>query len=963
MHTYSGMNTYALRCSGNITFIRFAGHYNKQHPSRGEHNMAMKRRQRASEEATFSMHIKRSAISLAVAAALPSAMLAMPAVAQDADDEVIEEIITTGYRSSLINSIATKRDSSSIVEAISAEDIGKLPDASIGESLARLPGLAAQRFDGRANKISIRGLAPDFTTTMLNGRELVSSDNNRGVEYDQFPSEMITGATVYKTPDAALTAQAVGGTVDMQTVRPLNYRDSVLVFGLRGEIADEGKLNTDTDDDGYRGNISYIGQNDAGTFGYAIGYSRMYQPIQEEYIHVWGYSDITDSDGDAGLYIDGIKPFVKSNELTRDGVLGVLEWAPNDRLRARFDAFYSKFDDQQTLRGVEIAGYTAADRDIVNTTSNNLVQQGTWTDLRVQARNDFSDRDVETNALGFNLTYDINEDWSFEGDISWSNAEREYAAHEVYISNGRGQSGPANSYTYTLGGGNGLTVSTDADFADGSWGLGDNLGWGGPLCSPDNGWATCDSQDGFRNAETSEDDLGAIKLAAQRTMDGDFFSGVEFGMRYSQREKDHTRAGYFLTLRNYPSVMPVPDSLVYDSTSIDFLGVGEMLSFDARAVVASDMYFLSPESVLREALENWTVSEDVANLYVMANFDTANWSGNFGLQAVYTDQSSTGTQAGDPGGGTVEYNLVTQGTDFWEYLPSFNASYHISDETKLRMGAARILARPNIVDMRAANEYSYDPQRFDETDLADSPWGGNGGNPYLEPWTAWQFDLAIERYFSNAGYVALSLYHKELDNWVFTDTAVVDFSEIDVPGPDQPTLRQGIVTAPNNGEGGWIRGVEFATSLPFDVFSDSMRNFGLYVSASFTDSEVQETPDADPISLPGLSEQVINATIYYENDHGFSARVSQRYRDEFLAETFAIGLSRELTIAKDESILDAQLSWDLSSFGWEGVTLYAQGSNLTNEPFVQYLDNDPNKFKNYHTYGRSYMFGFTYKRQ
>jgi iron complex outermembrane receptor protein len=143
--------------------------------------MVNKKRQKAhsaSDEATLSMNIRRTAVSLAVAAALPGAMvLPTAAMAQD-DGEVIEEVVTTGYRQSLANSIATKRDSSSIVEAISAEDIGKLPDASIGESLARLPGLAAQRFDGRANKISIRGLAPDFTTTTLNGRELVSSDNN-----------------------------------------------------------------------------------------------------------------------------------------------------------------------------------------------------------------------------------------------------------------------------------------------------------------------------------------------------------------------------------------------------------------------------------------------------------------------------------------------------------------------------------------------------------------------------------------------------------------------------------------------------------------------------------------------------------------------------------------------------------------------------------------------------------------
>jgi len=914
------------------------------------------------ESNNLALNIRRTAVSLAVAAALPGAMMAPQiAMAQDdGDDEVIEEIITTGYRSSLANSIAQKRDATSIVETISAEDIGKLPDASIGESLARLPGLAAQRFDGRANKISIRGLAPDFTTTLLNGRELVSSDNNRAVEYDQFPSELITGATVYKTPDASLTAQAVGGTVDMQTIRPLNYAEPVFVVGVRGEYAQEGKLNSDTEDTGYRGNIAYIGQNDEGTIGYAFGYSHMFQPIQEEYIHVWGYSDVTDGDGDQGLFIDGIKPFVKSNELTRDGVLGVIEFAPNDDLRARVDMFYSKFDDEQTLRGAEIAGYTAASRDI-EAVSGDLATVGTWNGLRTQTRNDFSDRDVETRALGFNLVYTM-DDWELEGDVSWSDAEREYSAHEVYLSNGRGQSGPSYDFTYTLGGNNGLSVDTNADFNDGSWELGDNLGWGGPLCTEALGWQ-CDSQDGFRNTETSEDDMTAIKLAATRALDGGSIQDIEFGMRYAVREKGHTRAGYFLTLNDYPATVPIPSQFMVSPTSLDFLGVGDIVSFDARGVVNSGIYYYSPENLVTQATNTWTVEEDVINLYAMANFETSQWSGNFGLQAVYTDQSSTGTQGGTTSTG-VEYNQVTLGTDFWELLPSLNASHHITDDMKVRFGIARILARPRMEDMRASNQFSFNEQNIDETDLADSPWGGSGGNPYLEPWMAWQFDVSFETYFGNAGYAALSLFHKELENYVYSKSILMDFSGVRDQLPDviKPVLSEGYVSAPDNGEGGWIRGVELSASIPFDLFSDGLRDFGAYVSASYTDSEVQETPDSPVLELPGLSKMVINTTFYYENDSGFQARVSARHRDEFLAESFAIGLSRELTTAQSETIIDAQVSWDVSELWIDGLTFYLQGSNLTNEPFVQYLDGNSAKFKNYHTYGTSYMLGFTYKR-
>ena len=918
------------------------------------------------ETNNLSLNIRRTAVSLAVAAALPAVMMApQAAIAQDDDEEVIEEIVSVGYRQSLMNSIATKRNSSSIVEAISAEDIGKLPDASIGESLARLPGLAAQRFDGRANRISIRGLAPDFTTTMLNGREMVSSDNNRAVEYDQFPSELITAATVYKTPDAALTAQAVGGTVDMLTVRPLSYKEPVLVVGLRGEIADEGKLNPDTDDFGHRANIAYIGQNDAGTVGYALGYSRMFQPIQEKYIHGWGYGDYTDGT-QTGQFVNGLKPFVKSNELTRDGLLAVIEFAPSDELTARFDAFFSKFDDEQTLRGVEIAGYTAADRSIDNM-QGDIVTQGTWQGLRTMPRNDFSDRNVETRALGFNLVYDLNQDWRVEGDLSWSDAERTYVANEVYMSDGRGQSGSSADYTYNLGQGNGVVVtSPNADFSDPSqWMLGDNLGWGGGLCEEATGWAFCDSQDGFRNSETSTDDMTAIKLAAERLIDSNFVHNIKFGARYAVRDKGHERKGEFLTLNDYPNLVSIPQEHLVGTTTLGFLGLGDVVSFNARAIVGSGIYTLYPENLVTQAINTWDVKEDVLNVFAMAEFETDNWSGNFGLQAVHTDQKSTGTQAGTTSTG-VTFDLVTEGDDFWEVLPSINASYHIDDDKKVRLGLARILARPQMEQMRASKGFSFNEQNIDETELENSPWGGDGGNAFLKPWMAVQFDVSFETYFGDAGYAAVTVFHKELENYVYTKQVLTDFSGIREQLPDiiRPVLSEGYVSAPDNGDGGWIRGVEFSASVPFDVMSDSLRDFGAYISASYTDSEVKETSDSEPEELPGLSKTVINGTIYYENDAGFQARVSARYRDKFLADAYQIGLSRELTIAKEETIVDAQLSLDLTNMvSWgEGITLYLQGSNLTNEPFIQYFNNNPTQFRNYHAYGRSYMFGFTYKR-
>jgi TonB-dependent receptor len=148
------------------------------------------------------------------------------AFAQDAKPvaQSLETVTITGIRRGIEAAISVKKNSTSIVEAVSAEDIGKLPDNSIAESIARLPGLAAQRVGGRAQVISVRGLSPDFATTLLNGRELVSTGDNRSVEFDQYPSELLSGVTIYKTPDAGWSGQGLSGTIDMQTVRPLNFR-------------------------------------------------------------------------------------------------------------------------------------------------------------------------------------------------------------------------------------------------------------------------------------------------------------------------------------------------------------------------------------------------------------------------------------------------------------------------------------------------------------------------------------------------------------------------------------------------------------------------------------------------------------------------------------------------------------------------------------------------------------------
>jgi iron complex outermembrane recepter protein len=208
------------------------------------------------------VNLKRNLLSAALASAILVHAAPLRAQAPDAepaaeegarkrrgeeDPAKLDVIEVSGIRAGIEKALEIKRESTSIVDVVSAEDLGKLPDVSIADSIARLPGLAAQRVAGRASTVSIRGLAGDYGTTLMNGREQVSVGDNRTVEFDQFPAELINQVVVYKTPDASLVGQGLSGTVDLRTVRPLSFLDSAVSVNVRAEKNSLGELNSDSD--------------------------------------------------------------------------------------------------------------------------------------------------------------------------------------------------------------------------------------------------------------------------------------------------------------------------------------------------------------------------------------------------------------------------------------------------------------------------------------------------------------------------------------------------------------------------------------------------------------------------------------------------------------------------------------------------------------------------------------------
>ncbi|WP_374293446.1 TonB-dependent receptor plug domain-containing protein, partial [Sphingomonas sp.] len=204
------------------------------------------------------------------------------------DPAANQEIVVTGLRASLERAQALKKNSSSVVEAVSAEDIGKLPQSSVADSLGRLAGLAGERRSGRISGISVRGFREDFVGTTLNGRELIGIGDNRGVEYDLYPAEIVGAAVVYKTPDAGLTAMGVGGTVDIRTVRPLERKPALIANGSFEQNGQPSR-NPDFSNNGYRFALSFSDKFFDDTIGVALTAATTSSPVQNEFSSVWGY--------------------------------------------------------------------------------------------------------------------------------------------------------------------------------------------------------------------------------------------------------------------------------------------------------------------------------------------------------------------------------------------------------------------------------------------------------------------------------------------------------------------------------------------------------------------------------------------------------------------------------------------------------------------------------------------------
>ena len=356
------------------------------------------------------------------------------------------------------------------------------------------------------------------------------------------------------------------------------------------------------------------------------------------------------------------------------------------------------------------------------------------------------------------------------------------------------------------------------------------------------------------------------------------------------------------------------------TTDFSYVGIGPIYAFDPLAYFNSGAFDLVGNDGTDFIARRFQVREKVAQLYaqfdIKAKAGNTPVTGNIGFRIINTDQSSKGLSAN---GNTV--NVVEDGDTYTQFSPSLNLNFDLSERSVVRFSLARQIARPRMYDMRASRTWGYNPTLSGSTNISQSPWSGGGGNSALRPWVADSVDLSYEHYFKgNKGYVAVAGFAKKLRNFIYEQSALADFTGYPITSGTPPALSQGAVSQPMNGEGGNIKGLEFTLSLASEMLNENIRGFGVVIGGALTKSSIKPWgPTGGDAPIGGLSEKVANITVYYER-HGFSARVSNRYRSENrqYITTFGppnpsgdVSPSGGFSMAQPESVMDAQISLHL----------------------------------------------------
>ncbi|WGL18435.1 TonB-dependent receptor [Microbulbifer bruguierae] len=927
-------------------------------------------------------------LSAAIAASVSASI---GAYAQE-QSEALEEVVVTGIRSSVLDSLSAKRDADVVADVVDAGALASLPDQSIADALGRLPGVTTVRSNGQSSQLNVRGMNGDFLQTTLNGREQASTagytESTRWISFDQYPAELISQAAVYKSPKASLIEGGVAGSVELKTANPLDAPNQHNFNANLRASYNDGAEEVGADEFGQRVTLSYMGKFLEDKLGVSLGYSHLEQPNNFSKARA-GADDqngyVTDADGNARP--QAFQWQAGNGTDTRNGYMANFVFQPTDNLQAKLDYFKSDFERVDTRHGITVAGLSRVDATDTSV-SNGVVTDGTIgigdptaTSPWFEARTEDQSTQADTESLGLNLEWNINERNTIAFDYSSSEGTKtrkdQIASMHAYVygTDGSGNTtwmeDPNQSLSYSLNGSGFPTAMFDGvDFT------------------------SLDSMRLSRYEEyphTYTDEVEAFKVDYKFDLEWGAIASIEAGIRSSERTFDSKRGAFLYGSRDGQFNGYCADNLTSGDNFIEcmpqsldgFVTVGSVDGAPDHLVITNmdalaDSIFGAGNSQGKQVFsQDWTfvesgaVKEEVFAYYLMANLDTQLGSipvtGNFGVRVVDTDVKSSGLQnvgegngisiTDDVGATQSNYDYVTYGPEFTDTLPSLNLNFHLSEQDTVRFAAAKVMGRPPVGQLKGGAG-SWNTTGTNEYNV----W--TKGSPYLDPFRANQIDLAYEHYFEEGGAVTAALFWKDIETlvekqYIFLDTldersALFDELGIVIP---EGMVAGAFETFVNNDKGGYIRGLELAGTKTFDTLPGVFSGLGMTASYSYTESETEITGGnlyGQTLPLPGLSENVWSTTVFWDIGN-FSSHVNVRYRDEFILNMPIPGSSTPV-MSQDYTTVDAQVSYGFDS----GVDVVFSINNLTDEGDVIEYGVD-NAFGEYSEFGRQFYLGVNYK--
>ncbi|WP_454715567.1 TonB-dependent receptor [Caulobacter segnis] len=946
--------------------------------------------------ASAAEHGHDAAIATAAALAAPAAEQA--ATAQGSDPSVVEEVIVTGLRGSLQRNLDIKRNAAGVVDAISAEDIGKFPDSNVAASLQRLPGVSIQRSGARGEPqgITVRGFGGDFNETLYDGRRISTATGGRSVDFSTVGADFVGGLSVLKTPDVSLSSSSIGATVNVAFPKPFDHPGRRMALSASASVQDDagkfvptvGALFSDT-----------FADNKFGVLVDAM-YTRHDTQTNRVYVSGWpgGYyapCQLTATCTPAQLSTKSVLGWFEQQAgatqiYTKDERIDgriALQWAPSDGVVVTLDNNYTRQNVRQDNFGYGIWFNQDGLRNV------KLDQNGTTVDFsQAGSQTDFTagtDRSVlQTNQTGLNFKWDASENLSFEADgsyaKSWLNPGGQVSSDNADVGYGFGI-GP--SLGISIGGDSKNTLPVLHNYGPN----GDGTRWADT--------SVMGSHVVVRTAQENTDVVKQLRFSGAWEQEG---FKIKAGGSYLEDHYKFQQSNTFVNnyWQAYPGYGPasgpnggvmVPASLFTDKVSTkNFIPGfdGALPPFLLKFTAQDYQKFLTglgnPQAknipgfnygggtvgtqftgAFDMALDNGSIrdiTEKTWALFVKANFDVdvagMPFHFNAGLRQENTHVTSAGfgqvptaitRSTGDPTLLTVSLSApqaVSTKSSYSYLLPSLDMKLELTESIHLRLDASRTLTRPSLNLLT--------PVASVGTGQRVGALTASGGSPSLKPYLADNFDAAVEWYYKPNSYASVNFFIKDVSNFIVGGTQRQTINGVVDPTTGQPAIFS--VTQQVNGPDATVRGVELAWQ---HVFGDS--GFGFNANATLVDTNRPYNPkdiSQSGFAITGLADSA-NLVAFYDKN-GLEARIAVNYRKEYLR---AFGQNQNTGAFGSEPTFEnpnLQIDFSTSYAITKQITGFFEALNLTNEVQSTHGRFD-NQLLDVFAYGRRYTAGVRFR--